>query len=344
MDAEKINISELSEANVEDWDRFVTEHNDGSFFHLSGWKSVFEKALGHRTTYLLAQAQGDIVGILPLVCVDSLLFGKTLSSLPFCSYGGCLSESLEATTLLEAQAVAIGRELGVGSVEFRARKPGQTPRQTKELYEYFTKPIDADPEANMKAIRSKQRNIIRKGIKNGLVSRVDSVENFYRAYSESVRNLGTPVFPIKLFREIASAFPQSVEFFSAYKDDEIVSSSMLYYFRNEVCPYYWGGVEAARNLKGNDFLCWEIMCRAAERGSTLFDFGRSKKETGSYQWKVNLGFESHPLHYEYELIKDDKIPDINPLNPKYRLFVQAWKHLPLPVSRLIGPLLAKNLG
>ena len=102
--------------------------------------------------------------------------------------------------------------------------------------------------------------------------------------------------------------------------------------------------DAARGLKGNDFLAWSIMCRAAARGCTLFDFGRSKKGTGAYQWKENLGFEARPLYYEYELVRAKAMPDINPLNPKYRLFVEAWKKLPLPLAGLLGPWLSRHLG
>ena len=48
----------------------------------------------------------------------------------------------------------------------------------------------------MNAIPRKQRAMVRKGIKAGLVGEVDDdIEHLYRAYSESVRNLGTPVFP-----------------------------------------------------------------------------------------------------------------------------------------------------
>ncbi len=105
-----------------------------------------------------------------------------------------------------------------------------------------------------------------------------------------------------------------------------------------------GGTYAARDLKGNDFLAWSILCRAAERGCTLFDFGRSKQGTGAWQWKENLGFEGAPLFYEYELVRDREVPEKNPLNPKYRLFVEGWKHLPLPVSNTLGPWLARSLG
>ena len=118
----------------------------------------------------------------------------------------------------------------------------------------------------------------------------------------------------------------------------------MYYHANEVCPYYWGGKFAARALKGNDVLAWKIMCRAADRGCTSFDFGRSKRDTGAYQWKLNLGFEPMQLYYEYELIRDSEMPSINPTNPKYRLLIDTWKRLPVSLAKVIGPVVSRSLG
>lgn len=322
----------------------MNAHADATFFHLSGWQQVLETALHHKTYYLLARDNDVIVGILPLVHIKSLLFGNSLSSLAFGSYGGALADSPDVARKLETRAVELGRELSVGNIEFRYRKSTGLERPRKDLYERFVKPILPDEEQNMQAIRSKQRNVIRKGIKKGLALKVDTCESFYNVYAESVRNLGTPVFPKALFESMLEVFPEYLEIVTAHLDEQAVSSALLYYYKDEVCPYYWGGKYIARSLAGNDFLAWQIICRAAERGITRFDFGRSKKDTGSRQWKINLGFEPEQLHYEYELIRDKEMPDINPLNPKYRMFVDTWKKLPLPIAGAIGPFISKNLG
>jgi FemAB-related protein (PEP-CTERM system-associated) len=337
-------IKELTGGEAKRWDVYVRDHRQASFFHLSGWRGVLENGLGHATYYLYAEAQERITGVLPLVHIKSMLFGNTLSSLGFCTYGGALADSEAVRDALEQAAVDQAHDLGVGCLELRYREPSGKDRPIKDLYETFAKPIDPDPDRNMQAIRGKQRNIIRKGIKNGLKGQVDSVDNFYPVYAESVRNLGTPVFPRRLFVSIHEAFPDETEFFSACYGDRVISSAMNFYFRNEVCPYYWGGTEEARRLKGNDFLCWEIMCRAAARRCSKFDFGRSKKGTGAYQWKENLGFIPSQLFYEYELVRDKNVPNINPMNPKYRLFIEGWKRLPLPIARWIGPWLSRSLG
>jgi FemAB-related protein (PEP-CTERM system-associated) len=209
----------------------------------------------------------------------------------------------------------------------------------------FRKPIAADAEANMKAIPRKQRAMVRKGIEGGLVSVVGrDTDVLHRIYAESVRNLGTPVFSRRYFRLLAEAFADCMDVVTVLKDDRAVASVMNFYHREEVLPYYGGGTAAARRLHANDFMYWEVMRRAAGNGARLFDFGRSKAGTGAFAFKKNWGFAPEPLRYRYHLAPGHRIPEHNPLNPKYRPFIAAWKRLPLPVANLIGPCIVRGLG
>jgi hypothetical protein len=89
---------------------------------------------------------------------------------------------------------------------------------------------------------------------------------------------------------------------------------------------------------------WEVMRRAADRGCRMFDFGRSKQGTGAFSFKKNWGFVPEPLRYQFHLRRGDSLPEINPLNPKYRLAIAVWKRLPLPLTKLLGPMIVKSLG
>ena len=119
---------------------------------------------------------------------------------------------------------------------------------------------------------------------------------------------------------------------------------LSFYFRDEILPYYAGDDVAARELAGNDFKYWELMRRACERGLRVFDYGRSKQGTGSYSFKKNWGFEPKPLYYEYCLYRRDRIPQNNPSNAKYRLFIEGWRRLPVGVANWLGPYIVRNLG
>lgn len=171
-----------------------------------------------------------------------------------------------------------------------------------------------------------------------------TTERFFQAYSASVHRLGTPVFSRNYFQLLKAIFAEDCELLVITKDGKVVSAVMSFYFRDEVLPYYGGGTDAARDLAGNDFMYWELMRRACERGYRIFDFGRSKQGTGSYSFKKNWGFEPQPLFYEYQLHQAKTVPEHNPLNPKYRLFIQAWQKMPLTLANMIGPHIVRNLG
>jgi FemAB-related protein (PEP-CTERM system-associated) len=338
-------IKTLDKANYARWDAYVQANSDATFFHQSGWQTVIESAFGHKTYFLYVEENGEITGILPLVHVNSLLFGNSLVSSAFCVYGGVVANDDETALLLDKEACRLAEELGVDALEMRNRVQKNPERPYKELYVTFRKELDSDVGKNMLAIPRKQRAVIRKGIDTGLTSSIDeNVERLHLAYSESVRNLGTPVFSKKYFQILKDVFGEQCEILTVDLNGQLIASVMNFYFKNEVLPYYGGGTEFARSVKGNDFMYWEVMRRATEKGIKIFDYGRSKIGTGSYSFKKNWGFVPEPLFYEFHLVKSKTMPDINPLNPKYQLFIAAWKRLPLPISQFIGPFLSKDLG
>jgi FemAB-related protein (PEP-CTERM system-associated) len=340
-----MDVKLLDDGHKAKWDAFVDACPKASFFHKSGWKDVIERAFGHSMYYFYAEEAGRIVGILPLGHIKSLLFGNAFISNPFCVYGGVAAESEDAAWVLENTAVCFARELGVDYLEFRNRTTKNSTRPVKSLYVTFRKNLDPDIDKNLGAIPRKQRAMIRKGMAAGLNATIDpGVDRLYAAYAESVRNLGTPVFPKRYFALLREVFGDSCEVLTVEHQGLVVGSVMNFYFRDEVLPYYGGGTERAREIKANDFMYWEVMRRAVERGVRIFDYGRSKEGTGSYRFKIHWGFKPEPLPYEYELVKAREVPNINPLNPKYRLFVSAWQRLPLPVSKVVGPWISKNLG
>ncbi len=338
-------INTLSPEESARWDEYAGSYPEATFFHLSSWRQVLEGAFGHPCPYLMAEQDGEIQGILPLGHIKSRLFSNALISTPFCVYGGVVASNERAGKALEQAAIDMAHQLGVDYLELRCLNASASARLSKDLYVTFRKELDPDPEVNLKAVPRKQRAMIRKGIKAGLTSVIDEdVDRLYEVYAESVRNLGTPVFPQPYFRQLKETFGDACEILMVEYRGEPVAGVMNFYFRDQVLPYYGGGTTAARALKANDFMYWEVMRRAVERGVKLFDFGRSKKGTGSYRFKTHWGFEPQPLDYQYELIRARDLPDINPLNPKYQLFIKAWQNLPLPVSKLVGPWLAKSLG
>jgi FemAB-related protein (PEP-CTERM system-associated) len=328
------------------WDDFVARCSTATFFHRIGWKSIVENVFHHRTHYLLAERGDEIVGVLPLAEIKSRLFGHALVSLPFAVYGGAAAVDEATHSALIEAAVWTARGLGVQHLELRNRAPQMAEWPRQDLYVTFRKEILPDVEANMLAIPRKQRAMVRKGIQRGLVTEIDAgVDRFFDLYADNVHRHGTPAFPKKYFEALVHTFGSDCETQIVLSPQgKPVSGVLTFYFHDEVLPYYAGDVPAARELAANDFKYWELMRRACERGYKLFDFGRSKCGTGSFDFKKNWGFEPEPLHYEYQLLRTDRIPQNNPSNPKYRVFISMWRRLPRGVANMLGPHIVRHLG
>ncbi|MDR2187956.1 MAG: FemAB family PEP-CTERM system-associated protein [Azonexus sp.] len=331
------------------WDAFVNACPAASFFHRAAWQGVIGEVFRHPTYFLYAHDDGEggeIRGVLPLAHVNSRLFGNALIALPFAVYGGIAADNEAAATALEEEAERLARRLGVDHLEFRNVAPRHADWPTQDLYVTFRKAILPDVEANMLAIPRKQRAMVRKGIKHGLVSHIDDqADRFFALFADNVHRHGTPALPKAYFATLLRVFGPDCEILTVTAPDGRPLSSVLsFYFRDEVLPYYAGDDEAARDFAANDFKYWELLRRACERGLRVFDYGRSKVGTGPYAFKKNWGFLPQPLHYEYRLYKRDSIPQNNPANAKYRFFIAAWRRLPLSLANRLGPLIVRNLG
>ncbi len=328
-----------------EWDQYVTSHVRGTFFHLNAWQQIIHRIFKHKTYYVGAYKNNKLIGILPLAHIKSRIFGNYVSSLPFCTTCGVLADSQQTSECLINYAIDLSTQQKVDYLELRNQEIINNDWKTKKLYVEFKKNISVDNDENLKGIPRKQRAVIRKAKKQGLNSKQENnIDSFYYAYSNSVRNLGTPVFSKKYFQELINQFKDQCRILTIYKEDKIISSVMSFYYKDEVLPYYGGGASIARQLYANDFMYWELMRRSSQENIRVFNYGRSKINTGSYRFKKHWGFEPLPLHYQYKLLNSDDIPDLSPANPKYKMAINLWKHLPLFVTNNLGPLVSRYLG
>ncbi len=340
-----LQLRTLEDAEAARWDAFVDGAANATFFHRAGWKQVIEGAFGLRCHYLYVEDRGAIVGILPLAHVHSRLFANALISTPFCVYGGAVATSEAAYAVLERGARELAQRLGVAYLELREREAHHHDWPHKDLYCTFRRAIDADDDANLKAIPRKQRAVVRKALTQGMAVETDTdVARLYTLYAHSLRNLGTPVFARKYLRRLCEVFGEACEILIVTHAGTAVAGVLSFYFRDEVLPYYAGALESARALKANDFMYWQLMRRAAAQGARIFDFGRSKRETGAFAFKRHWGFEPQPLPYAYALIGASQMPDLSPANPRYQRMIRAWQKMPVALTRMVGPMLARSLG
>jgi FemAB-related protein (PEP-CTERM system-associated) len=344
--ASSVQVRPFSDGDADAWESFVRACPDATFFHRIGWREILETVFRHRTHYLIAWRDGGMTGVLPLAQVKSRLFGHSLVSLPFAVYGGVAASDDASISALHVAAVDLARELGVEHLELRNVQQREQQWPSQDLYVTFRCAIQRDVEANMLAIPRKQRAMVRKGIQRGLVSEIDAgVSRFFGLYADNQHRHGTPPQGIRYFEALKRVFGDDCEVMLVLSPQgKPVSGVLSFYWRDEVLPYYAGDLIDARDLAANDFKYWELMRRACERGLNVFDYGRSKRGTGSFDFKKNWGFAPVPLHYEYQLFGRDSVPQNNPANPKYRALIATWQKLPRPLVNALGPMLVRGLG
>jgi FemAB-related protein (PEP-CTERM system-associated) len=328
------------------WDRFVEAAPEATFFHRAGWKTVIERAFGHRCHFLQATCKDRITGLLPLVHVSSRLFGNRLISNAYCVYGGPVASDQASLQALDQAAARLAKDLGVDYLEYRLRRPSHRPwARNSTLYATFRGPLSPDPDRNLQAVPRKRRAMIRKAIARGLESEVErDPRRFYGVFCRNVRQHGTPVYALTYFEALLDVFGSDCEILTVVAGRRALGSVLSFYFRDEVLPYHGGAIDAGRPYAASDFMYWEVMRRACERGARLFDFGRSKFGTGAFEYKRIWGFEPEALHHEYLLLRASAMPEINPLNRKYALLIALWRRLPLVAANALGPAIARGLG
>jgi FemAB-related protein (PEP-CTERM system-associated) len=323
----------------------LQEH--GTIFHKLVWKRIIESAFRYSSCYLLAEEDDQICGVLPLFHVRLLFAGNTLISSPFAVYGGILAVNDAAGKALLDACRKYARDWSADYIELRQLTDCKSPElQTHDsLYFTFVKPIHASPELNFNALPKEARRMVRKAGKFDLTARFvdqDGLDDFYEIYAASVRHLGTPVFSKRLFANCLREMKKNADLLLIYHQNQPIAGVLSFYYRNMVMPYYGGSLPDKNDFAPNNFMYWQLMKHAGERGYTCFDFGRSKSATGAFDFKRHMGFKPVPLTYQYCMLNGGSLPNNNPTNPKFRLAINMWRHMPLSLTKLLGPKLVRQ--
>jgi FemAB-related protein (PEP-CTERM system-associated) len=348
----EINLADPNEcARIDAW---VCERADGSPFHLTAWQKAIADGCEQQAFFLVAESGlGEIMGILPLHLVHSPLFGRAMVSSGFAVGGGILAESRNASDKLFAAAWALAEKWSCPTLELRggvlpSARNGMGWTIKRDAHANFLRPLAIDDDAELLSIPRKQRAEVRKGLENNLSVQVGNgardIEWHYNVYSESVRNLGTPVFPAALMQQVIAYFGANADILTVLQGDVPVASVLSLYHNGVVMPYWGGGIWEARKLRANDLMYYALMNHARSRGCTHFDFGRSKVDSGAYSFKKNWGFEPEPMSYAVRTADGCAPRDVNPNSPKYRAQIALWQKLPLSIANRFGPWIAKGIG
>lgn len=343
-----IRLADLADSSeVARIEGFVAEAG-GQVFHRPLWLQAIARGTGNAALGLLIERAGAIAGWLPLSAVSSPIFGKALVSSGFGVGGGVLATRPDDVERLCRAAEELASRMAIPTVELRSADAPIDWQMVEGKHANFAADLAADDEAQLLAIPRKARAEVRKGLDLDLAVTTGSGEAdrraHYAAYSESVRNLGTPVFPRSLFDAVLDLFGEDAEILTVRSGAKPVASVLSLYHRGTVMPFWGGGPFAARSLRANERMYYELMCHARRRGCTRFDFGRSKTGSGPFSFKKNWGFEPEPLVYRSWSAAGFAERNIDPTDEGNTAMIGLWKKLPLPVANAVGPWIARGLG
>ena len=322
---------------ADEWDAFVRHQPGHTAFHLHAWRHVVARVYGHRTPYLAARdAGGALTGVLPLVLVTSPVFGRYLVSMPFVNYGGPLGSD-EAVRTLAAEAVRLAEREKVKLLELRSR--ARLPLDMPVSHRKITVVLDLPdtPEQLMKSFESKLRSQVRRPEKEGIVVRFgrEQVEPFYRVFAHHMRDLGTPVQPLRLFNELADAFGDEFWVGCAWLGDVPVAAGCGFRWAQEFEMTWASSLYAYNRLSPNMGLYWAFMARAVAERLEVFNFGRCSPGGGTHRFKSQWGSRDEQLWWYQHGAVAASTP--SPDDGAYSWGPRLWRHLPVPIANLLGP-------
>lgn len=322
------------------WDHFIVSSPQGTPFHSTAWMRALQKTFNYENRSLYAERGGKIAGVLPLFLVSNWIVGRCLISTPFADYGGVCAEDEESADALVAHAVEMGVAEKTDFLELRHRDGKSRPEfYVKDLYVSFATELASDPQVQLNRLPRDTRYMIRKGEKAGLELRsgLEQLPEFYELFTLNWRRLGTPVFSRRWLEALSDEFQGSLDLVMARAQGRPVAGVFSFRFRDTLFPHYSGASPEANRMAANNFIYWQLMKDAIHRGVRRFDFGRSKKNTGAYQFKSGWNMQVDPLRYQVCMIRRRSPPNFTPANPKFAVAAKLWSHMPLKVTTWLGP-------
>jgi FemAB-related protein (PEP-CTERM system-associated) len=343
-------------AHIEDrskWDEYILSHPDASPYHLFAWKMVVADAYNHKGYYLMAEENGQVRGVLPLVYLKPPLLSGQLVSLPFCDLGGVLSNCAQAQDKLMKESTSLAQKLKAKQIELRSHTPtsfSQVKGLSVNTQSHKVSMLLELPPSHKQlwgSFKSKLRSQIRKAEKNGLQFVWGSLEqlgDFYQIFCRNMRELGSPVHSKEWFKCIIRHYGENARLGLVYYDNKPIGGGIALSTGKRVCVSWASTLRDYNRLSPNMLLYWNFLKYSADRGYIQFDFGRSTPDEGTYKFKVQWGSRPTPLCWNYITTNGKELKFDTITSSKRDRVEQIWQKLPLFLTNYIGPTIRKHIS
>jgi FemAB-related protein (PEP-CTERM system-associated) len=278
-----VDIVSCDQSWREQWQAYVSTAPGGSLYHRFEWKDVLESCFGHRCAFLAAVENGRIVGVFPLAQLKSRLFGNIACSLPFVNYGGPIGDRGEIVTALLDASRDLADVWKVEYIEIRSRAYLGDALPVADHKVSMTVDLADDPDVLWKAYKTDHRKDIKRGYNNGFTVKHGSaelVDDFFAVFSESWRDLGTPVYAKSYFQRIVDALGPSARLAVVYHEGQPAAAAFDGIHGTTVEGMWLGTRSQYRHRNVGYVLYWELLKDACNGTLKQFHLGRSTTQSG----------------------------------------------------------------
>lgn len=339
------------------WDAYVASHPRATVYHTSAWIRLVCEIGRYPSLCLLAERDGRVTGVLPLLAVDSRLTGRRISTLPFSDTCFALADDEATATSMLDEARAVRARRGASFYEMRGA-PALRDSNLDEFtgfarsahFSNYLIPLSGDPEAVRKTFaRTSVRQTITKGERLGVTVRAGDARDldaFYDLYVKNRRRHGIPPQPKSLFARILERMTDSPRaiLYLAEHESKAIAGLIVIRYHGVTYAKYEGVDETRRELVALYPLFWKTIEDAIHAGDRFYDFGRTAGDNrGLNEFKQRWGTTQIELPYYFDppreglsIVRSDSL--------KYRLFTNAFRRIPESWSIRIGERIFRHFG
>ncbi len=340
-------IARVDFDNPDDFDRwqtYVSRREDTHCTDLGQWRHFYRDLYGIRNYSYVYVSGGAVRGAVSLYHFRSPFMGNFLVTTPFFGYGGFYADDDMVRDALLAQLTDKAAALGVDYIELRLTEA--LPPPFKAAHDFLESHLDLLETSDLvwsKQLSSNVRQNIRRARKSDLEFRTSSDHRpCFGLLRRTLRAHGTPFHPESLLELMRRHFAAETSFSEVWHQGELLAAGVIMNFGDSLITPYIGSLKQFGHLRANYCQYWGIVEYCLEHGIPRFEFGRSPKGSTHIQFKRKWGAGNVEVVYNYLVVNPRKsYKNVATLSPMYRLATNTWKRLPLSVTSLLGPHLAR---
>lgn len=345
------------------WDEYLSHHGAPGYNCQTSYLRAIVAGFNHRNlSIMLADNNGNIVGVCPIILTKSLLFGCYATSLPFFNYGGIIADNPDLERKLLDEGIKIARASGASSFQLRESTVRESWQQRYPSLQRFTHkvhmrldvpaigaPIGEGNGKQRAKLKSQAHLAVRKAEDQNTTvetkfGHLELLNDFYRVFSQHMRDLGTPVYSKKWFKTMLQTFGKNSSLVVVYFNKRPAAVAFLIKHGTYMNIPWASALKCYSAISINTHMYWNIIKHAQDSGVTCLDFGRSTEGEGTYRFKRQWGAVPYPCHwYNKPLSTEGKVDNLSPTNPKFSLAIKVWQRLPVWLTKIIGPSIVKSI-